>query len=261
MTRRRGRSAVALAVGALLLSSCAGSGADGRPTGEALTGAWALLEGTSGGAPIDIPAGGRATLVVEETTLGGTAFCNGYGGEYDLDGSTLLLSGLGGTDMACTSDLMTAEEAYLTVLRGGRLDVSLEEGELVLRADEGTLRFRSLPPVAVSDLVDTRWVLESLVTGGTVSSTAVGAAVLELRSDGTVAGSTGCRRFTGTWDTFGDEVRFPDFGFDAVVECPVELASQDAVVVSVLEGFTVSIDGDVLTATGGGTTLVYRAAR
>ena len=165
--------------------------------------------------------------------------------------------------MACASDLMRAEDAYLTVLRGGRLDVSLEEGELLLRADEGMLRFRSLPPVAVSDLAGTRWVLESLVTGGTASSSVGGPAVLELRDDGTVAGSTGCREFTGTWKTFGDEVRFPDFGFDAGVQCPAELAAQDGHVVGVLEGgFTVSIDGDVLDAgADDGTGLVYRAAR
>ena len=224
-------------------------------------GSWELLEGTSGGAELPLPPGGQATLVVEEDSLGGTAFCNGYGGEYDVEGRTLVLRGLGGTDMGCAPDLMAAEAAYLEVLRASRFDVRLEGEQLVLEADRGVLRFQPLPPVPVRELVGTRWALETLVTGEVASSTVGEPAVLELRDDGTVTGSTGCREFTGTWDTFGDEVRFPDFGSETVVECPAELAEQDGQVFSVLgDGFSVAIDGDVLTVTDRqGSSLVYRA--
>ncbi len=83
-------------------------------------------------------------------------------------------------------------------------------------------------------------------------------ATLELRADGTLVGSTGCRSLSGSYTVAGDEVVFTEFSADG--ECPSELQSQDDQVVTVLgDGFTVEIDGDRLTLTSSGSEgLVYR---
>ena len=116
------------------------------------------------------------------------------------------------------------------------------------------------PPVPVADLVGTDWVLESLISGDAVASVAGKPATLRLAAARTFSGSTGCRTFTGRWVEANGGITPTDLAMDG--ECPPELAAQDGHIVGVLEGFRVSIDGDVLTITGnGGEGLSYRVVQ
>ena len=84
-------------------------------------------------------------------------------------------------------------------------------------------------------------------------------ATLELSAEGTLTGSTGCRRLIGRFTIAGDTVRLTDLspGTDS---CPADVAAQDGHVVTVPGGFQASIDGDRLTLTDpGGRGPVYRA--
>lgn len=248
---------------ALLAAAClvpAGCGSERPGTAPDLVGDWELVELWRGGSVQPAPVAGRATLVVEDDGLSGTSFCNSYSGSYDLEGDDLTIGGLGGTDMGCEPDLMDAEAAYLEALavvnRAG-----MDEGFLTLTGPDVELRFRTLPPVPTSELVGTRWVLETLLDGEVASSTLGEPAELELSDDGTLTGSTGCRELTGAWTVQGDLVHLTDLdaGTD---ECPRNVRPQDAQVVEVLgDGFQVQIAGDSLTLTEtGGLGLVYRAA-
>ncbi|HEX2074490.1 MAG TPA: META domain-containing protein [Geodermatophilus sp.] len=222
-----------------------------------LLGAWELAELRMDDAPVPLPAE-RATLVVEQGTLGGTSFCNHYGSEYGLRHGALEIHALGSTEMACAPALMDAERAYLAALGAGPHEVRFEGADLVLAGTDVELRFRPLPPVPTRDLVGTRWVLDTLQDGETASSVAGEPPHLLLHADGTFTGSTGCRTFTGTWTSDGDTVR--PAGYAVEGECPDDLRRQDGHVVAVLgEGFRVEIEGDRLTVTGrDGQGLVYR---
>lgn len=147
--------------------------------------------------------------------------------------------------MGCEPDVMAAESAYLTALprvdRGAR-----DDADLTLGGDGVELRFTLEPPVPTEALVGTTWTLDSLLDGGTAARAAGEPATLRLDEDGTLAGSTGCRRLTGAYVVNGDEVLFTDLAADG--ECPEELALQDGHVVEVLgDGFRVSVDADRLT--------------
>lgn len=114
-----------------------------------------------------------------------------------------------------------------------------------------------LPPDDAA-LVGIRWELESLVSDDSVSS-AGGNGFLTLSGDGSFAGSTGCRLLEGAWVQRGGKVTTP--GLAANGQCDPDPADQDGQVVSVLESFTVAIDGDQLTVTPTGDPgqgLVYR---
>jgi heat shock protein HslJ len=246
----------ALLLAALLLAGCAeqGSGASDDVLGE-----WELVEGTTDGAPLPQPAGGRATLTIESGQLGGVSFCNHYSGQYRLDGDALTVDGRGGTEMGCEPDVMAAEQAYLGAL--GAADTAVLDGEnLVLTGDGVVLRFGPVAPVPDSPLEGTRWVLDTLIDGETASSTLGEPAVLLLDADRTASASTGCRSITGTWLVEDGALVIDDF-LAGGETCPPDVESQDAHVTAVLNsGPQAEIREDRLTLTASdGRGLGYRA--
>lgn len=244
---------VLLAVG---LTACA----DPTPIGGGidLGGGWQLISGTSSGSEIPLVDTHRITLVVEGGEAGGVSACNNYFATLTLDGDAVTFTGIGGTEMACMpEEVMESEAAYLRAL--GLVTAAARDGELlVLSGPETELRYVPLLPVPTADLVGTVWTLETLIEGEAASSVMGEPATLELRSDGTLSGSTGCRDLTGRYEVTGDEVRVTEM--TATGDCPDELDAQDSLVVTVIgDRFTVEVEGDVLTISSrGGLGLGYR---
>ncbi len=247
-----------LALFALVVAAC---GAASPQTGDSqpVEGAWQLQSGTLDGNPIPLVDTYPVTMTIEGAQISGTAACNGYGGEVRISGASFSVASIGVTEMACfPPEVMDTETAFLRALL--RVDtVEVEEGRLTLRGGNTELVFELLPPVPEAELTGTVWVLESLVQGDAVSSVAGERATLELFTDGSLIGSTGCRILTGSYVISGAEVQFTRFS--AGGECPPELARQDDHVVSVLgDGFRAEVDGDTLIVTAaGGQGLIYRA--
>jgi heat shock protein HslJ len=223
-----------------------------------LTGDWQLSSGTVDGAPFPVVDDWPITLSVEGRDIGGRAPCNHYGGKIvvDAQGSRLEMGAM--TAMACEDPVMAAEAAFVAALpriRGG----TREGDRLTLLGPGVELVFDRLEPPPVADIVGTDWTLESLVTGDVVSSVAGAPAMLRLEDDGTFSGGTGCRTFTGRWVQAAGGITPTELAMDQT-ECPQDLAGQDSHVVSVLEGFRPTVDGQTLTLTGlGGDGLIYRA--
>ena len=246
---------------ALSLAACAAQAAP-SPTSEPVAdpaGSWRLTAGTLDGIPVPIVADHPITLTIEGGEVGGTSACNSYGGRLSVAAGRVEIGELGMTAMACADDVMAAEAAYTQAL--GRVDrLRLDGPGLVLAGPDVELRFEPLPEPPTAELVDTSWVLESVFVGDVAAAPLGDPATLELRSDGTLTGSTGCRSFTGTWIEQGEQIVAPSLAMDAA-ECPAVLQSQDSHVVSVVgDGFVPSLEGDLLTLTDpGGVGLVYRA--
>lgn len=250
---------------AVPLAACSGGTPSASPTPSAppaamdLNGSWQLEQGTVRGEAIPILDTHRITLVIEGPTAGGVAACNHYGGSLTVAGDEVGFSALSQTEMACDPpESMEAEQRYLTGL--AQVHTGVRDGHsLVLTGVGVELRFKLQPPVPEAALVDTEWTLDSLIDGDTASST-VGEARLELRSDGTFTGSTGCRGLTGRYIIYGDSVQVTEMAADG--DCPPELADQDGRVIGVIEGpFTVAIEGSTLTITSSGNQgLVFHSA-
>ena len=245
----------AVVAAALALAGCGQQQAGAPPD---LTGQWELVELVRDGEVRAEPGGGRATLTADDGTVSGTSFCNSFSGSYRLDGDALSVRDLGGTEMACAEDLMAAETAYLDALRLVDL-AGTSDGYLVLSGPGVELRFRPVEPVPASELVGTRWTLETLLEGEVASSTTGELAVLLLAEDGAMTASTGCRELAGNWSLEGDVLRL-SIASTEPVDCPPEVAQQDGHVAEVLGGeVQASVEGQSLTLTrSSGLGLVYR---
>jgi heat shock protein HslJ len=243
---------------ALLLAACRSAGAVPTPTSEPdmdLAGTWGLISGTD----VPIVEDHPITLTFTGSDIGGISACNHYGGRVSLDGGSFSIAELGMTDMACEPAVMAAEAPYLAALQ--LVDGASRDGdELVLSGPDVELRYARLPDPPTAELVDHVWVLETLFVGDIASPAEGERATLELVSDGTFTGSTGCRSFSGQWVESGDQIDAPIMAMDER-ECPAELQAQDSHVVSVIgDGFVPTIDGGLLTLTDPGSIgLVYRA--
>jgi heat shock protein HslJ len=203
------RSWGSLALISLVLVACADTG-DGTGTGtgtdpDDLVGVvWVLDDASIARLVDEAPTGAQVTLTFEEGQVHGTAACNSYGGSYDAgDDGSLSFEGFAVTEMACEPPLMTLESAYLEVLGG----VTGFEVDATLRLTNGgaTLSFsREVPPEPLP-LERTAWTLSSVYSGDAVTSVMSGTEVTALfGDDGSVSGSGGCNRFSGTYMVDGD---------------------------------------------------------
>jgi heat shock protein HslJ len=242
----------------LLLSGCSllsGGGA------TSLDGEWLLQAGTNQGVAIPIVAGSRVTLKVDGTQVGGSAACNSYGGTIQVSGSSIVISALAQTEMACVDNrLMTLESAYLAALPR-TTTVARSGNSLLLTGPQVELRFTLIPPVANANLVGTTWLLDSLITGEAVSSTVGERVTLQFSGDGRLAASTGCRDVTGTYAVSEGQVQVTLDPYDTI-GCAADVGDQDAHILDVLShGFGVSVDGEHLTLTAGDKGIGYHADR
>jgi heat shock protein HslJ len=241
----------------VILSACSVV-SGGAPA--SLDGEWRLTAGTNQGQPIPIVAGSKVTLTIDGSQVGGTAACNSFGGKIEIHGSSIVLSELFQTEMACLDDrLMASEAAYMAAL--SLVTTAARTGDtLVLTGPQVELRFASVPPVANANLVGTVWVLDSVISGEAVSSTVGGRATMQLNADGTFATSTGCREITGRYTISGNQLQATIDPYDTIA-CANPVGEQDVHVLKVLSnGFSATIDGNSLTLSAGDLGLGYQAA-
>jgi heat shock protein HslJ len=225
-----------------------------------IEGTWELRSGRAGGVPVPVLDDWPVTLIIEGSSVGGTSACNSYGGRIVAVGGGIDIVDFAMTAMACEDRVMEVEAAFTSaLLRVTR--IARDGTSLILDGPDVELRFGELAPPPTAELVDTIWVLETVVVSHLASPPMGDRATLEIRTDGSFAGETGCRSFVGTWVEQGDRILATNLAADER-ECPPELADQDSGVFSVIgDGFVPVITGELLTLGDvGGTGLVYRAA-
>jgi heat shock protein HslJ len=240
----------------LALTSCAPGSAVGI-----LDGTWLLERGTLAGVPLPVVAGHQVTLQIDGDKASGSSGCNLYGGTMQRQGDRVAFGELTQTEMACADDAMALESAFLGAL--GKVATLTAGGDrLTLRGEGVVLEFSRQAPVDDAALVETAWMLDTLVSGDTAASTVHGAdpARLSFAADGTFTGSTGCRSFEGTYELMASTLTVLRLSADERA-CAEAVGQQDSQVLAVLgDGFTVAIEGDRLTITGrDGGQLVYAA--
>lgn len=232
---------------AIAVPACLGS-----DFAESVEGAWQMTSGEVDGQPIEPPETHPITITFEGDQVSGTASCNGYGGTFSVNGSSISISDLAMTEMACSpEETMEAEAMFSDAIT--RVDTVSVDTTLTLSADGVEMVFEKLEPVPEEELIGTRWVLDGLIQGDVVTSPVAGSeAYIELSPDGSATGDTGCRPFSGRYIIEGAEVLMPELAADGH-ECEPDFADQDNLFFSVVgDGFRVEIEGNRLTMSSRG---------
>jgi heat shock protein HslJ len=95
--------------------------------------------------------------------------------------------------------------------------------------------------------------------GATTPITPGSQASLSFNDDGTVTGNSGCNSFGGEYKVDGGQVTFSGL-VSTLMACEEPLMTQEGTVFKVLDGTaTYKTDGDMLTLTNAGMTLVFKA--
>ena len=174
------------------------------------------LTSLAGRAPI---AGSRIALIVEDTSFGGYSGCNWYGGGYQVSGTSLRMSGVFGTERACShpQGVLEQEARYLAALVKSELFQTTPAEVTILAAGGTTLRFRRVERLDMNpaDLVQTRWILETMSGAAPLP----GSQITLHFGDGTVSGHAGCRGFTGTYVAQRDAIHFTSLSM-TTTDCP-----------------------------------------
>jgi heat shock protein HslJ len=116
---------------ALILAGCAGKG---EPTSEAVGPVWGAVS-IADKAVLD-----HALITLQldgDGRASGKGGCNGYGGSYTLEGSTLRFGPLAATKMACETAVMDQEQVYFDLLAQVEHYAVGDDGALVLTTVDG----------------------------------------------------------------------------------------------------------------------------
>jgi heat shock protein HslJ len=166
------------------------------PRSGGLSGNIWVVASLSGKAPL---AG--TTLTAEFTSAGavsGSAGCNRYNGSVRSVGSTLRISSIASTEMACQPRIMTQESGYLSALASARR-YSVDGGTLALKALGGrvlaTFRAQS------QQLAGTSWKVVAYNNGKQAVESVLAATkpTAVFAKEGTLTGFAGCNNYSAAY--------------------------------------------------------------
>lgn len=121
---------------AFVISAC--SAAQGESS-ESLIGSWQLSAYGAVGDPLPaVPDSGAQVIFNDDGTVGGNSGCNGFGGNYAVEGDQVTFSEIVSTLMACEDARMAQEDAVYQVL-SGTSSFKIEGNTLTLENNGRTL--------------------------------------------------------------------------------------------------------------------------
>lgn len=183
-----------------------GGGGGTVTTDLPLTGVhWSVDSVTVDGKKSAAPSGAHVEITKKGRAQGNYG-CNHFGADVTVNGDTITVGRGEMTEMACAKDVQGFEDALRAAFHG-KLKAKVADDKLTLTTQKGdSINLTSEPP---APLVGTKWVVDSLLAGGTASSLSAGTeANLTFGKDGSVHGSLGCNTFTSTAKVSGAKITF-----------------------------------------------------
>ncbi|WP_410872271.1 META domain-containing protein [Nocardia sp. A7] len=197
-----------------------------------------------------IPGGGPMTLTFTDGRISANSGCNSAGGTVDLSNHVLRTSSLAGTLMACPGERGRAD-AWQHDFLDSEPTWRLDGDRLTLTGRSVTVHLTDKKIVSPDKpLTGTAWVVTTMLTpDAQIRSTALDEAspTLTIGEGGTVNGTTGCNRMTGTAGVGpGETVTFAVATTEMM--CPPEVMEVEQNVLRALDGkTTATVDADTLT--------------
>ncbi len=212
---------------------------------------WDLVQYGDPAAPQTPVADSRPILSFEQPgQLGHTTGCNGLGGEYTLDGTTLTVGNLMATMMACEEPLMTQEFAISQALQSATT-LTQNGDTLVISYPEGELRYTRFVEPEPASLVGPEWQLDTLITGDAAQSLIAGSAITLTLTDTELSGNAGCNSYHASWSGSPEALAIAPIGSTKMACADPAVTEQEANYVALLQTATsYAIEGNRLTLTG-----------
>jgi len=204
-------------------------------------------------------AGSRVRLSFQGDRLGASAGCNSMSGSYAIDGGRLVARQLATTEMGCEAPLMEQDQWLGSLLDGATITL---DGDTLSLAKDGVRLTLLDREVADPDrpLIGTRWILDGLISGGSVSSVAAGVTAVLTFSNGRVDVEAGCNTGGGTVEIADGLITFGPIALTKMA-CVAEMMAVERAVTGALSGqVRYTIQAGALTLDAGGKGLTLRAA-
>ena len=104
-------------------------------------GTWTVTSYADGAGALVSVDDGSVTVVVDATSVSGTAGCNGFNGPWTLDGGTLMIGPLASTKIACgPAEVMARESAVMADLEASTALRTGTDGDIELLDQTGAVR-------------------------------------------------------------------------------------------------------------------------
>lgn len=198
-----------------------------------------------------IPGGGPLSL--DFTTPGlvaATAGCNTASGTVEFTDGKITTDTMASTMMACEPAVMESD-AWVTTFLSAQPSWTLSGDTLTVTTDTITVTLADKKVVDPDRPVQgTAWTVTSLITTDAVTSSLAletSAPELTIAADGSVTGSTGCNRMTGSATVTDTTITFAPMGTTRMA-CEPEVADIERHVLTVLDGeVTVAVDAATMT--------------
>lgn len=201
----------------------------------------------------------RIQLTFKDGNLNAHGGCNSMGGTYAIVGDRLRTVQMFMTEMGCDEPRMQQDEWLARLLGGATIalagdTLTLSDGTIILTLLDREVANPDKP------IVGTRWVLDGILSGDTVSSVPAGVTASIRIADGRVEVEAGCNTGGGTVTLTAETLTFGPIGLTKMA-CEPGAMDVERAVIGVLAGPVVyTIEADVLTLDTGGAGLMFRAA-
>jgi heat shock protein HslJ len=237
---------------ALVAAACTASGGSGG-TLEGVT--WQLKAYTNGSSLVNIPPGVASDAVFAGGTVSGVLVCNSYTGAYTASGSSLKITGVASTMMACP-DTSPGVESAIVAAMGKVATYTATKTNLTMFDSSGAtvLQYGAAP---ADPLAGTSWNVNGINNGNqAVVSLAAGSSItLVFGTDGSVSGNGGCNTYNGSVAVDGDAISFGPL-MSTQMACPQPVMDQETQFFAALAASSsFKVSGSTLTMrdTGGAT--------
>lgn len=237
---RRSSLVVGIVASLVLLVACTGGGgASAGPAGGKLDGTtWTLGSSIDGATLKDLPEGVYVDARFDGSKVAGSAGCNGYTGAYVASGSSLTVTGVAATMMACPPPADVVEAAYLANL--AKAASYTATAELLTIFDGAGAKLLVFTAAKPGGLTGVSWHATAYNNGKqAVQSVAVGSDPTAIfATDGTVSGNATCNRYNGPAAITGNRIAIGPLISTKMACASDELNAQEAAYLTALGGAT-----------------------
>lgn len=192
----RARALAAFAIVALVAAGCSASGGTGG-TLEGTT--WLMKSYDNGTSMVNVPEGVYPDAVFAAGKVSGILACNSYTGTYTQSGSSLTISQLATTMMACPDTSADVEQQMASAMqKAATYTASAASLKVYDSTGKDLLVYQAAPKDTLSG---TSWTATGVNNGqGAVQSVAAGTSITaSFGTDGQLSGSGGCNQYTATY--------------------------------------------------------------